>query len=216
MRSTQTIQFKVTAIVVSLVALLFIANAFGYFAARRMVDSFTTVYNDRVVPMEQIKKVADGYSVKIAATVNAAQDAQITATQAQDNLAAARKSIDENWQAYVATFLVPEEVALVAKIEPAMKEINAMLDSTGTALRQNDMAALVDTKKHGIDAKFVALADLFDQLFSVQLTVSKEEFDHTPTPPSRPSAPFSPLPRCWASSSHFSRSGLWAAPSPAR
>ncbi len=71
-----------------------------------------TVYNDRVVPLKQLKAIADAYAVFIIDNINKANAGLITAEQANAGIADAVNIIQQNWQAYSSTRLTAEEAKL--------------------------------------------------------------------------------------------------------
>ena len=67
-----------------------------------------SVYDDRAVPLKQIKVVADMYAVNVVDTAHKVRDGALTPAQGLQSVADARKAIDTNWKAYLATQLVPD------------------------------------------------------------------------------------------------------------
>jgi methyl-accepting chemotaxis protein len=72
--------------------------------ANRSVDR---LYADRIVPLEQLKNVADNYAVNVIDTVNKVDKSLMSA---EDGLAAvmqARESIQRNWELFLSSEMTP-------------------------------------------------------------------------------------------------------------
>ena len=87
----------------------------------------TTVYNDRVVPLKQLKVIADAYAVNVIDAVNKANAGVFTAEEALKAVQAANADIKKEWAAYGATPHTGEEDKLAREalklFEPANRDI---------------------------------------------------------------------------------------------
>jgi len=92
--------------------------------------AFETVYNDRLVCLDQLKHVADGYAVQMVGAVDKASSGEISLEEGAKRVHAARVVIAEQWRAYLATYLTEEEKVLAADLEAKMhladREIDAL------------------------------------------------------------------------------------------
>ncbi|MBX9756905.1 MAG: methyl-accepting chemotaxis protein, partial [Pseudomonadaceae bacterium] len=71
-----------------------------------------SLYNDRVVPLQQLKMISDYYAVNIIDAVNKADNGIFSRDQALQNIKTAQEQIDKYWQAYMATQLTERESQL--------------------------------------------------------------------------------------------------------
>ena len=78
----------------------------GMASSNRAMES---MYSDRVVPMDQLKRVADAYSVDVVDAAHQVRNGNISREEGLKRLARAEESIGSNWKAYLATYLTPEE-----------------------------------------------------------------------------------------------------------
>ncbi|WP_263140711.1 methyl-accepting chemotaxis protein [Pseudomonas sp. RIT-PI-AD] len=89
------------------------------------------LYDDRVVPLQQLKKISDYYAVNIIDTANKADHGLLDKRQALDNLKTAQHEIDSLWQAYQATHLAENERRLsseaVQRFQPANQDIQRLI-----------------------------------------------------------------------------------------
>src|SRR3954464_4076821 len=106
-----SIKSRLLALVAALLILVIVAAASTVARLQASNDVLGTVYNDRVVPLRQLKSVADGYGsgvVAPAAKVAAGTTPPVAGVQAVE---AAHATITREWKAYLATFLNPQEQA---------------------------------------------------------------------------------------------------------
>lgn len=94
----------------------------GMTLTARSNESLRTVYDDRVVPQQQIKAVADAYAVTMVDSTHKVRLGQLDAAAAPRQIEVAGELIRRQWSAYSQTYLVPEEKALVARVTPLMVE----------------------------------------------------------------------------------------------
>jgi methyl-accepting chemotaxis protein len=149
----------------------------GHHGMKAAVAGLDTVYQDRVVPLRDIKQIADMYAVNIVDTAHKARNGNLDNKAALKNVLEAEALIAQKWKAYLGTVLVAEETRLVAEIEPMMKASQAPL----ARLKQ-----LLETGNHDGLAKFTIdelypfvdpLSNKFSDLIEVQLDVAKREYD---------------------------------------
>jgi methyl-accepting chemotaxis protein len=91
------------------VSMMLGVGAVGGFSTRQQSNAMLGLYNDRIVPLVQLKTVADLYAV-----------------------AQAKDGIDTEWTTYIATELVPEEKRLIARMGPLRQTADAALDPLQT------------------------------------------------------------------------------------
>ena len=102
-----------------LVPLLFliVTGAVGLLALHAKERGLESVYQDRVVPLQGLKSIADAYAVNVIDAVNKAQTGIYTAEQALEHVQEASARIRAEWQAYRATTLTPAESWLALEAE---------------------------------------------------------------------------------------------------
>ena len=113
-----------------LVALLGVNGLVGLQGLLEVHKGSTTIYQDRVVPLRQLKVIADAYAVNVIDAANKAQTGLITAEEALKAVQAARADIRKEWADYMATTLTAEEEKLareaVKLFEPANLDISKL------------------------------------------------------------------------------------------
>lgn len=143
----------------------------------QVVTSLQTVYDDRVVPLRDLKVIADMYAVNIVDASHKVRNGNITWEEGRKNVDDAEKVIAEKWQAYKNTVLVPEEEALVAEIEPMFKTTKVELDKLREILKQEDKQAIAEFTAGPLYPAIDPISGKFSDLIEVQLKVAKQEYE---------------------------------------
>jgi len=83
--------------------------------------SVASIYDDRVVPLKQLKLIADAYAVNVIDAVNKGNAGVFSNEQVRTELANAGRIIHDEWQRYTATRLTEEEAKLVKEAGPLFR-----------------------------------------------------------------------------------------------
>ncbi|MBP8184493.1 MAG: methyl-accepting chemotaxis protein [Pseudomonas sp.] len=97
-----------------------------------------SLYNDRVVPLQQLKLISDYYAVNIIDAVNKADHGIFSREQALQNIKTAQTEIDKNWQTYMATQLTPREQQLAEQARTNFSAANQDLQRLTNFLQTAD------------------------------------------------------------------------------
>ena len=165
-------------LLIGFMAMLIIAiGVLGLWATASANRGLETVYNDRVVPLRQLKTIADMYAVNIVDTTHKARNGNITFPEAIKMVDQAVSTIDTNWKAYLATELVPEERQLVEKGKPMMIASDAAVAKLKQILVSGDKKALTSFSINEMYPVIDPISGVFSEFVEVQLTVAKAEYD---------------------------------------
>jgi methyl-accepting chemotaxis protein len=156
---------------------LLCVGGLGLFGMQSAVSSLETVYLDRVVPLRDLKKIADLYAVNIVDATHKARNGNFAKAQALSRIEQAQREIDQTWQAYQSTQLIPAETRLIAQINPLMEASRGPLQNLQGMLRQND-AGIASFATDQLYPLIDPLSDKFSELIEVQLVEAKNQFDH--------------------------------------
>ena len=105
------------------------------------------------------------------------RDGAMTPAQGLESLAQARKSVDANWTAYLATQLLPQEVQLVERFKPLQAKADTAAEVLAGHFRSGDVGALTGFAARDMYAAIDPLQDVLGQLMQVQLDEAKAEYD---------------------------------------
>jgi len=176
MRST-TIKARLIIVLGALTALLIAMGVMGMNGLGKTVHGMETIYNDRVVPLEQLKVIADMYAVNVVDTSHQVRNGNFTWSQGLNNVEEAQRLIKENWNAYLGTVLVDEETRLVDQIKPLMAKADNEIEKLKDVFRRQDLEALTQFTISTLYPTTDPVSEKFADLTHVQLVVAKREFD---------------------------------------
>lgn len=142
-------------------------------------EHFESVYNDRVVPLEQLKVVSDMYAVNIVDATHKTRDGAVSWKEAADNITEARKKIRSAWDAYIATYLTPEEKGLAEQTSSLITKANQAIDKLAALVAQENHAGLAEFAAKEMYPAIDPVTDSVSKLVELQLRVAKEEFNAT-------------------------------------
>lgn len=140
-------------------------------------NKISTIYQDRVIPLQQLKTIADMYAVNIVDTSHKVRNGNMSWLDGQTNVDNALAEVNKQWKAYTATYLVPEEVKLVAEIEPLFAQANAATATLQSILRSQDEKRIAEFTTSQLYPAIDPLSEKISQLTQLQITVAAEEFN---------------------------------------
>ncbi|CAM5521834.1 HAMP domain-containing methyl-accepting chemotaxis protein [Thauera mechernichensis] len=175
----RSVSARLLLLVAALVAALLVVGALGIRGMSQSNTGLETVYQDRVVPLRDLKVIADVYAVNIVDTAHKVRDGIITWPQARRNLDEANNTIEQKWREYTATYLVDEERRLVAEIEPMLKDSAAVLGRLKDILIKEDRAAIAAFSAGPLYPTIDPISEKFSQLIDIQLDVAGREYQQS-------------------------------------
>ncbi|MDM4764719.1 methyl-accepting chemotaxis protein [Pelomonas sp. SE-A7] len=138
-------------------------------------ESLRTVYDDRVVPLQQLKTASDLYAVNIVDTTHKLRMKQLSPDEARRLIDAAGSQVQQVWRAYTETFLVPDEKVLVAQVQPLMVQAELLRQDLLAAL--GNEAQLERLARDRLYQTIDPLTDKLGALVDLQLKVAKQEYE---------------------------------------
>ncbi|EJE50364.1 methyl-accepting chemotaxis protein [Acidovorax sp. CF316] len=174
-------RFKISTRLAGLLAVLcclvLLVGGAGLLGMGQSNAGLKSVYDDRVVPLKQIKIVADMYAVNVVDAAHKVRDGGMTAAQGLQSVADARKAIESNWSAYLATRLAPEEKTLVDRFKPLQTKADAATETLVGLFKAGDVAALTGFAAKDLYPAMDPLQEVLGLLMQVQLDQAKMEYD---------------------------------------
>lgn len=138
-----------------------------------------TVYQDRVVPLKQLKAISDMYAVNIVDTTHKARNNNISWAQARRSVDDAEREITTQWDAYLSTYLVEQEQKLVRQAKPLMARASMGIQTLREILAKEDATRLASFATSELYPVIDPITNTIDELVKVQLDVAKAEFDRS-------------------------------------
>jgi methyl-accepting chemotaxis protein len=117
------------------IVLMLVLGAGSLAALSRTNADLDTLYNDRIVPLQTLKRLADAYAVNVIDAVNKANAGMVPAQEALKLVQDARRDINNDWRAYTSTLLTEEESRIVREAEALFRPANDAIDRLEAALR---------------------------------------------------------------------------------
>lgn len=137
----------------------------------------TSIYNDRVVPLKDLKTISDDYAVLVIDAVNKANAGVISADNALRQIEKAETAIKANWKNYTSTFLTEREEALVREAEALFAGANRGIAEAKAVLR--DAPSNAKGRLGQVDGPLYEVidpvTDKIGELISLQLDVAASE-----------------------------------------
>ncbi|MEB3883291.1 methyl-accepting chemotaxis protein [Lyngbya sp. CCY1209] len=155
-------------------AVLVIVSGYSVFSFWRIDSRIGTIYDDRVVPLQQLKTISDAYAVLVIDAVNKADAGIISTDAALNSINAALVEIEQNWDAYLGTDLTPQEKALATDIERLFAPAQIQIERLRQALQagNSDQLAAFDGALYDV---IDPLTDKIQDLINLQLQVAELE-----------------------------------------
>jgi methyl-accepting chemotaxis protein len=167
---------RLTAAFLAVAALAFGIAAVLIWFQRDLTSRTRTIYQDRVVPLNQIKQISDAYAVSIVDAAHKRRSGAIGAAEASSVLAAARDSIRVQWTAYRSTLLTADESRLIEEAERRMARATPLLDALRDSYARQDTLALDSLVLGGLYGAIDPITETLNALAVLQQEVAAEEF----------------------------------------
>jgi methyl-accepting chemotaxis protein len=176
---TMTVAKRLYFLVVIMAFFIVGIGVLGLRTARHSDDALDTVYKDRVVPMKQLKMIADMYAVNIVDTSHKVRNGNLGWQKGLDSIEQALKTIKQEWTAYLATVLVADEQRLIEVLTPRMQKADDAVARLAGIMRRQDAAALAQFTIDDLYPVIDPVSETVSELIDVQLRVAKAEYDRS-------------------------------------
>jgi len=170
---------RLIILITSLAIVSFIVSGIGLYGLVKSNNAILTIYADRTVPAVDIGKiqtlvVSNRLEIAMALLDQNPESVQRAVQHLESNIA----SVNKIWDAYMATYLTPEEAVLAndfaARRTVYLKE---GLRPSITALQSGDFAKAQSLMLEKVSPLMSLVKEKGDALLQLQMDVAKEEFD---------------------------------------
>lgn len=169
-----TIRNRLFIILGVLSVLLFVLQAGAYYAINQMSGGLVSIYEDRVVPMRDLKAVADAYAVTIVDTAHSIRGESLNWAEGKETILAARQKITETWVAYSRTVMTDEEKDLAGQAQVVMGRANALVERLVQIISVQDKSELVLLVDRDLYPAINPVSAHISQLVDLQLRVTAQ------------------------------------------
>ncbi|MBK5567043.1 methyl-accepting chemotaxis protein [Ensifer sp. SSB1] len=136
-----------------------------------------SIVADRLLPVAQLDTVADMYAVEIVDTTHKMRSGALGWTEGKDKISAALDTIDEEWRAYEATRLTPEEQKLAKTFDVARVDSEQAVRDMLEIIDRQDMAEFGRFIDGRLYAAIDPLAEPIGALVKLQLAEANQELE---------------------------------------
>ena len=173
----QNLKTRTKLSILSLVALIgiLLLGVLSIFKLKDANDGLNRVYNDRVVPLKQLKVIADAYAVNIVDTTHQTRNGNFDSKKCISNIDDAKNLIDTNWESYLSTKLTIEEEKLVNQAKILMNGGNEITLKIREACQKNDLENITKITIEELYPKIDPIGEKISELITLQLDVAKIE-----------------------------------------
>jgi methyl-accepting chemotaxis protein len=168
---------RLWALVAVLLVFLLVSGAVAVQRLHSANTSFGAVYMHRVVPMQQLQAVADGYFLGMVDTAHKVRDGAMTAPEGIKAVDAALPQIADNWKAYRGSHFTAEETQLADQMVQRMAAVQGLPVKLKALLAAGDMAALREWAAKDMYPTLDPIAESVTLLMDLQRRVAREQFD---------------------------------------
>lgn len=173
-----TIKAKLLALVSVLALVAIVVALMGFSGMKACTNDFKDVYDNRIVPLNQLKVVADMYAVNIVDTTHKARNGNITAKEAIANIHQAQEKIAKEWGAYAATTLTPEESLLANEAKERFTVADKGVEKLLALLESRNMAAVASFSSVELYPAIDPISETIGKLITLQLKESEKSYGH--------------------------------------
>ena len=159
----------------SAIIALLILGIFGIIELKKVNHGLETVYNDRVVPLEQLKIIADEYAVNIVDTTHQTRNGNFTFEKCISNINSAENNIKKQWESYISTRLTPDETILAKDTQALMIVGDKIAEKIINACKKEDKEVLTKITIEDLYPKIDPIGEKISALIALQLEEAKIE-----------------------------------------
>lgn len=165
-------------ILVSIVSvIILLIGLYGVENIKKINSGIGTMYNDRVVPLQQLKVVSDAYAVEVVDVSHKARNGNMPLSEAALKITKAQDIIQRNWDAYLNTKIEGREADLVDETEEVRNDATKATTRAYSILSgKKDSASIKALNEFVINELYPAIDPLtnkISKLIDLQLKISE-------------------------------------------
>ncbi|HRP97550.1 MAG TPA: methyl-accepting chemotaxis protein, partial [Rhodocyclaceae bacterium] len=169
-----------THLYVGVILLLMLAAGLGVLGLNgmsRTLAGLDRLYDERVVPLRNLKVLGDEYSVAIVDASNKVLHGSLDPKAAGARMREAQRVIAERWTEYRSQALSPAEQALVDRAEPLMKEADTLIERLASMLEKGWASELMAIAAMELYPTIEPVSRIITELIEVQLDAARSLYD---------------------------------------
>jgi methyl-accepting chemotaxis protein len=140
----------------------------GYLGISTITARMASVYNDRVVPLEQLAVVKEAYAIELRSTGAKFVSGDLTQQEALEETETTIETAETVWNTYLATFLTEEEKLLIEEVEAEHPDARASAARIDNLIKANSVEALDTYLRNDFEDEIEAFHHAMDALVEYQ------------------------------------------------
>ncbi len=172
-----SIRAKLWLLVASLLVLTLATSITLMLELNSANQRMASIYNNRVMPMQQLKLIADAYGIKLVETTNKVYNQQILAESGKDTLTQVRNDAQAAWNAYMQNQLTAEEKALADRVNTLLEAISPRIDDVLRLFERDDHEGLGSFIEYRLFPSVSPLAASLQQLSAMQEQLALQAYE---------------------------------------
>ncbi|GGK51012.1 methyl-accepting chemotaxis protein [Salinarimonas ramus] len=145
----------------------------GWFSTGALKSALVTTYQDRVVPLRDLKAVSDLYAVNIVDLSHKLRDGAVTWDEAATAITEARTGIRNHWDAYAQTMMDERERALANDAAALMVQADVTVTTLSEIIAARDSERLARFAARDLYPTIDPLSEALADLVELQLDVAR-------------------------------------------
>ena len=173
----QNLKTRAKLSILSFIALvgIIILGSLGIIQLKEVNNGLERVYNDRVVPLEQLKIIADEYAVNIVDTTHQTRNGNFEFEKCISNINSAQEKIKDNWNKYLSTTLTKEEEKLSNDANQLMRVGDTIVNKIKQTCINKDLDAITKITLNELYPNIDPIGEKISALISLQLEEANKE-----------------------------------------
>ncbi|WP_138625956.1 HAMP domain-containing methyl-accepting chemotaxis protein [Aliarcobacter butzleri] len=175
----QNLKTKAKLSILSFIALLaiLILGILGTVQLKQVNNGLVRVYNDRVIPLEQLKIIADEYAVNIVDTTHQTRNGNFNFDKCVSNIDEAQTKIKLNLEKYLSTELTKDEKVLVDSLKSFVAKGDEVTNKIKQSCKNKDIDSITKITIEELYPNIDPISGKVSELIKLQLNVAKNETD---------------------------------------
>lgn len=137
-----------------------------------------TIYEDRVLPLQQLKQISDMYGIHIVDTAHKVLNGNTSWSAGRIIIDEANRKIPQMWTEYLKTHLVDEEKKLIEELILLFADADKSSKQLTAILHKEDRTALAEFVQKEVYRHIDPVTNKIDALFQVQVRIAKDVRDN--------------------------------------
>src|SRR5574344_251470 len=137
-------------------------------------EGLKRVYNDRVLPLVELKNISEAYAVNVVDTAVKLRNNKISFEKCVTNISEAKDIINKNWNEYLATNIDEKEKIIVENIKNILSTANNTTDAIQQACTNKDSEKITSIIINSLYETIEPVSNNIAQLMDHQLKAAAE------------------------------------------